>query len=175
MCRWAALPPLTYHVPLGSPKPSWGNWQLREVDVVDIRRVRGSRRVTSGYPSPSRLDVCRSLGCGKMRTTRKCIYRKLPYWLSIESMNKRLEEFLGYLLRRPVWTVSVKSDHSTNASTQSKDDHDVLIESRGFRALQELCRVLDPRGPRADYEVEQMTAPLMRGWIGHEGCTCTSF
>jgi Protein of unknown function (DUF1329) len=26
-------------MPIGWPRPSWGTWQLRDVDVIDIRRV----------------------------------------------------------------------------------------------------------------------------------------
>jgi Protein of unknown function (DUF1329) len=38
--------PLNYYMPLGWPKPSWGNWQLRDVDVIDVRRVPAE---ASGY------------------------------------------------------------------------------------------------------------------------------
>jgi hypothetical protein len=31
--------PTNYYMPLGWPKPSWGKWQMRDVDVIDVRRV----------------------------------------------------------------------------------------------------------------------------------------
>lgn len=44
--------PDDYLMPLGFPKPSWGNWQLRDVDVIDVRRVRSERQ---GYCYGSRI------------------------------------------------------------------------------------------------------------------------
>lgn len=38
--------PANYYMPVGWPKPSWENWQLRDVDVIDMRRIPGER---SGY------------------------------------------------------------------------------------------------------------------------------
>ncbi len=31
--------PSEYYMPLGWPKPSWGNWELRDVYVIDVRRI----------------------------------------------------------------------------------------------------------------------------------------
>ena len=31
--------PNGYYMPLGSPKPSWGRWQLRDVYITDVRRI----------------------------------------------------------------------------------------------------------------------------------------
>lgn len=33
--------PRNYYMPLGWPKPSWGNWQVRDVDVIDVRPIPG--------------------------------------------------------------------------------------------------------------------------------------
>jgi hypothetical protein len=44
--------PNNYYMPLGWPKPSWGPWQLRDVDVIDVRRVPSEAR---GYCMGSRI------------------------------------------------------------------------------------------------------------------------
>jgi hypothetical protein len=36
--------PADYYMPLGWPRPSWGNWQLRDVDAIDVRRVPSERK-----------------------------------------------------------------------------------------------------------------------------------
>lgn len=38
--------PAQYEMPLGWPKPSWGNWELRDVYVIDVRKVRS---MAAGY------------------------------------------------------------------------------------------------------------------------------
>ncbi len=38
--------PSGYYASLGWPKPSWARWQLREVDVIDVRRIASER---AGY------------------------------------------------------------------------------------------------------------------------------
>lgn len=44
--------PNNYYMPLGWPRPSWGQWQLRDVDVIDVRRVPSKQ---SGYCVGSRI------------------------------------------------------------------------------------------------------------------------
>jgi hypothetical protein len=44
--------PNNYYMPLGWPKPSWGAWQLRHVDVIYVRRVPSKR---NGYCVGSRI------------------------------------------------------------------------------------------------------------------------
>jgi hypothetical protein len=44
--------PQNYVMPLGFPTPSWGNWQLRDVDVIDVRRVPSDSK---GYCYGSRI------------------------------------------------------------------------------------------------------------------------
>ncbi len=44
--------PNNYYMPLGWPKPSWGAWPLRDVDVIDARRVPSKR---NGYCVSSRI------------------------------------------------------------------------------------------------------------------------
>jgi hypothetical protein len=44
--------PKNWEMPLGFPKPSWGKWQLRDVYVIDVRRVPSER---PGYCYGSRI------------------------------------------------------------------------------------------------------------------------
>jgi Protein of unknown function (DUF1329) len=44
--------PNNWEMPLGFPKPSWGKWQLRDVYVIDVRRVPSER---PGYCYGSRI------------------------------------------------------------------------------------------------------------------------
>jgi hypothetical protein len=38
--------PLNYYMPIAWPRPSWGTWQVRDVDVIDVRRIPAA---SSGY------------------------------------------------------------------------------------------------------------------------------
>ena len=44
--------PDDWDMPLGWAKPSWGNWQLRDVDVIDVRRIPAE---SAGYCYGSRV------------------------------------------------------------------------------------------------------------------------
>src|SRR5207237_6729615 len=44
--------PSNYDMPLGWSKPSWGPWTLRDVDVLDIRRIPSQR---AGYCYGSKI------------------------------------------------------------------------------------------------------------------------
>jgi hypothetical protein len=44
--------PTEYDGMLGLPKPSWGDWETRDVDVVDVRRIP---QLASGYCYGSRI------------------------------------------------------------------------------------------------------------------------
>jgi len=44
--------PDDWDMPLGFPKPSWGKWQLRNYDIIDVRRIPSQR---AGYCYGSRI------------------------------------------------------------------------------------------------------------------------
>jgi hypothetical protein len=44
--------PQDWDMPLGWPKPSWGKWQLRDVDIIDVRRIPSE---AAGYCYGSRV------------------------------------------------------------------------------------------------------------------------
>jgi hypothetical protein len=44
--------PADWDMPLGWPKPTWGKWQLRDVDIIDVRRIASE---AAGYCYGSRV------------------------------------------------------------------------------------------------------------------------
>ncbi len=44
--------PQDWEMPLGFPKPSWGKWQVRDVDIIDVRRIPSE---AAGYCYGSRI------------------------------------------------------------------------------------------------------------------------
>jgi Protein of unknown function (DUF1329) len=117
--------PSNYYMPLGWPRPSWGNWQLRQVDVIDVRRIPGE-------------------------LARYCYGKRIIYedsdthyalWEDVYDKNMRLWK-TALLAQRIVsngliggvpgaftstaW--DLENRHLTNATTQSKDGRDVLID-----------------------------------------------
>jgi hypothetical protein len=44
--------PQDWDMPLGFPKPSWGKWQLRQDDIIDVRRIPSE---SAGYCYGSRV------------------------------------------------------------------------------------------------------------------------
>jgi Protein of unknown function (DUF1329) len=112
-------------MPLGWPRPSWGNWQLRDVDVIDVRRI----------PS-ERASYCYG---------KRIIYEdaETHYALWEDAYDKNMQLWKTALLAQrivnagslgavpgaftsTVW--DLENRHLTNISTQSKDGYDVLID-----------------------------------------------
>jgi hypothetical protein len=117
--------PVNYYMPLGWPKPSWGSWQLRDVDVIDVRRI-ASERV--GYCYGKRIIYEDS-------ETHYALWedgydRNMRFWktalLAQRIVNARLLGSVPGAFMSTAW--DLKNGHSTNASTQSKDGRDVLID-----------------------------------------------
>lgn len=107
--------PEDWDMPLGFPKPSWGKWQLRDFDIIDVRRIPsenagycyGSRimYVDSVYHYASWLDIFDS---------------NLKHW-KIQMWASRAEDVasLGHVntnsVTLGVW--DVQNDHATYLST----------------------------------------------------------
>ena len=117
--------PLNYYMPLGWPKPSWGNWQLRDVDVIDIRRVPAE---ASGYCYGKRIIYEDS-------QTHYALWedgydRKMRFWktaLLAQRLTKKPS--LGMVpggFSSTAWDFEFR--HLTNASTQGKQGGDVLVD-----------------------------------------------
>ena len=117
--------PLNYYMPLGWPRPSWGNWQLRDVDVIDVRRIPAE---ASGYCYGKRIIYADS-------QTHYALWedgydRKMRFWktaLLAQRLTKKPS--LGMVpggFSSTAWDFEFR--HLTNASTQGKQDTDVLVD-----------------------------------------------
>ena len=112
-------------MPLGWPKPSWGDWQLRAVDVIDVRRLPSEQ---VGY-------------CYGKRIIYEDSDTHYALWEDVYDNQLRLWK-VALLAQRTVkaptlgtvpgafastaWDLQQR--HLTNASTESADGRDVLID-----------------------------------------------
>jgi len=118
--------PRNYYMPLGWPRPSWGRWQVRDVDVIDVRRVPSER---SGY-------------CYGSRIIYEDSYSHYALWEDVYDANLRLwkialvaprDTFAPSLGLVPgsvtscIW--DVQNDHLTTGTTQDQYGHDVSVDS----------------------------------------------
>jgi hypothetical protein len=116
--------PTNYYMPLGWPKPSWGKWQLRDVDVLDVRRVHTQR---GGYCYGKRLIYADS-------DTHYALWEdaydsNMHLWkIALVAQRMVRATSLGYVpgaLTVGAW--DLRFNHMTNASTQNKEGHDILV------------------------------------------------
>jgi hypothetical protein len=135
--------PNNYYMPLGWPKPDWGEWQLREVDVIDVRRVPVEQ---AGY-------------CYGKRVIYEDSSTHYALWEDGYDTNMRLWK-TALLAQRTIRTGSLgavpgafnasawdlKNEHMTNTSTQSRDGGDVLFDSGVPKEYQNLVSYSTPSG-----------------------------
>jgi hypothetical protein len=117
--------PKNYYAPLGWPRPSWGRWQLRDVDVIDVRRIPAE---SSGYCYGKRIIYADS-------TTHYALWedvydRQMRFWktayLAQRLVNKPgLGEVPGSF-SSTAW--DFQGRHLTNATTQGKSGRDVMVD-----------------------------------------------
>jgi hypothetical protein len=115
--------PNNYYMPLGWPKPSWGQWQLRDVDVIDVRRVPAER---AGY-------------CYGKRVVYEDSHNHYALWEDIYDAQMLLwktglvaqrllkSTSLGYVpggVTSSAW--DLLKDHMTNVSTEDEYGRDML-------------------------------------------------
>jgi len=135
--------PDNYYMPLGWPKPDWGTWQLRDVDVIDVRRVPTEQ---SGY-------------CYGKRVMYEDSSTHYALWEDVYDTNMHLWK-TALLAQRIVAAGSLgsvpggfdssawdqKNDHMTNAATQGRDGRDVLIDHAVPKEYQNLVSYSTPAG-----------------------------
>ena len=117
--------PDNYYMPIGWPKPSWGKWQLRDVDVVDVRPVPSERQ-----------SYCYG---------RRVIYEdsETHYALWEDGYDRNLKLWKTALLDQRMVKASVygevpggfastawdlKYDHMSNATSEGRDGQDVSVD-----------------------------------------------
>jgi hypothetical protein len=117
--------PLNYYMPLGWPRPSWGNWQLRDVDVIDVRRIP-AERVHYCYgkrimyeDSETHYALWEDAYDRKMRLWKTALLAQRL--ISVPSLGEVPGAFTS-----TAWDLELR--HLTNASTQGKNGRDVLID-----------------------------------------------
>ncbi|HJU12417.1 MAG TPA: DUF1329 domain-containing protein [Candidatus Binataceae bacterium] len=117
--------PLNYYMPLGWPMPSWGKWQLRDVDVIDIRRLPGEQ---SNYCYGKRVIYEDS-------ETHYALWedsydREMRFWKSGLVAQRMIKtQALGEVpgaFTSTVW--DFQGRHLTNATTANKQHDDVLVD-----------------------------------------------
>ena len=135
--------PNHYYMPLGWPMPSWANWQLRDVDVIDVRRVPSER---SGYCYGSRIIYEDS-------HTHYALWEDLydaemRLWkLALVAQRVIEAPLLGFVpgpVTSCVW--DIQNDHMTCGSTQDKYGHDLLVNSDVPPEYQDFNKYATPGG-----------------------------
>jgi hypothetical protein len=138
--------PRNYYMPLGWPEPSWGRWQLRDVDVVDVIDVRRLPGEDASY-------------CYGKRILYDDSATHYALWEDVYDTNMRLWK-VALLAQRTVdagtlgavpgsfvstaWDLI--NDHMTNTSTQGPDGRDVLAGSKVPAQYQDLVAYSTPAG-----------------------------
>jgi hypothetical protein len=113
-------------MPLGWPKPSWGGWQLRDVDVIDVRRVPSKR---NGYCVGSRIiyeDAQNHYALWEESFDLSLKLWKVS-WVAQRQVKDPAIGFVPGPVTSTVW--DVQNDHMTNVSTQDKFGDDLLPNS----------------------------------------------
>ncbi|HLW70591.1 MAG TPA: DUF1329 domain-containing protein [Candidatus Binataceae bacterium] len=118
--------PAGYYTTFGWPKPSWGRWQLRDVDVIDVRRIPAEQ---AGY-------------CYGKRIIYEDSELHYALWEDVYDTNLQLWK-MGFIAQRTVPATGlgevpgaftstawdVKSGHITNTSTRSSGRRDMLADA----------------------------------------------
>jgi len=117
--------PLNYYMPLGWPRPSWGKWQLRDVDVIDVRRLPAE---AAGYCYGKRIiyeDSQTHYALWEDAYDRNMHFWKTALLAQRLTRAPSLGEVPGGF-SSTAWDFELH--HLTNASTQGKQGRDVLVD-----------------------------------------------
>ncbi len=111
--------PGDWDMPLGFPKPSWGQWQMRNYDIIDVRRIPseaagycyGSRvmYVDSAYHYAAWLDIF----------DQNMKHWKIQFWASRAEDVAPLGHVNTNSVTLGVW--DIQNDHATYLSTYDAD------------------------------------------------------
>ena len=135
--------PHNYYMPLGWPKPSWGQWQVRDVDVIDVRRVPSKR---NGYCYGSRIVY--EDAENHFALFEDIFDVNLKLWkISLANQRQVWDPVIG-LVPGPVTSAGwdVQNDHMTSVSTSDKYGHDTLPNSAAPTAYQDFDKYSTPGG-----------------------------
>jgi hypothetical protein len=136
--------PEGWDMPLGWSKPSWGNWSLRDVWVIDVRRVP---LLAPGYCYGKRIMY-----------VDKHFYRES--WTDLYDANMKLWKvfslersgrLVGGVMSSLIGTVAgqmwdIQNDHSTMFFTAAGPGRDIVINDEVPRQYDSIPRYSDPGG-----------------------------
>ena len=135
--------PNNYYMPLGWPNPSWGGWQLRDADVIDVRRVPSER---GGYCVGSRIiyeDAQNHYALWEEIFNAELKLWKV-WWLAQRQVSDPAMGFVPSPFTSTIW--DVQNDHMTNVSTQDKFGHDLLPNTAAPSEYRDLNKYATPGG-----------------------------
>lgn len=137
--------PQNYYMPLGLAMPTWGKWELRNVNVIDVRRIPSER---PGYCYGSRI-----------------MYVDDAFWYAIweeiyDSNMKLWKVFMGpgaHVVNVPqigkVVTnsysgcgIDIQNDHETCFSSMDKYGHDAVFNSDAPSEYHDFSKYATPGG-----------------------------
>jgi hypothetical protein len=140
--------PENYYRPLGWPQPTWGNWQLRDADVIDVRRLPGEN---SGYCYGKRIiyqDSATHYALWEDVYDRKMRLWKTA-WLAQRLITVSPLGQVPGAFSSTAW--DFERHHLTNASTQGEKGGDVLVDGfvpqeywnfRRYSSLEGLAQIM---------------------------------
>ncbi len=135
--------PRNYYMPVAWPTPAWGRWQLRDVDVIDVRRVPSE---SAGY-------------CYGSRIIYEDSYTHNALWEDVYDAHMRLWKIALVMPRDTpapllgpvpgavtscIW--DVQNNHMTTGTTQDSRGHDVLINSAVPAQYRDFAKYSTPGG-----------------------------
>jgi Protein of unknown function (DUF1329) len=135
--------PKNYYMPVGWPKPSWGPWQLREVDVIDVRRVPSE---SAGYCYGSRILYEDSYNHYALWEDVYDAYLRL-WKIALVAPRDTKAPSLGLVpasVTSCIW--DIQNGHMTTGTTEDKYGHDVSINADVPGEYRDLAKYSTPGG-----------------------------
>ena len=135
--------PTRYLMPLGWPTAAWGKWQVRDVDVIDVRRVPFERQ---GYCYGKRIIYADASSHYALWEDIYDINMKL-WKVALAAQRVIKNSSLGYVpgpVTANCW--DIQNNHMTNASTQDKYGHDLVATSDVPSEYQDFAKYATPGG-----------------------------
>jgi Protein of unknown function (DUF1329) len=136
--------PKEYDMPLGWAKPSWGTWSLRDVWVIDVRRIPSEAQ---GYCYGKRImyvdkfflhELWTDLYDSNMKLWKVFLVGGAP-----KKVSGRLSSVIGSLVEQ-MW--DVQNDHATFAFTADGQGRDIVINEAVPREYLNYTKYCTPAG-----------------------------
>jgi uncharacterized protein DUF1329 len=135
--------PNNYSMPLGWPRPSWGKWQLRDVDVISVQRIPAER---ANYCYGKRIVYEDSQS--HYALWEDAYDSSMNLWkIALVAQRQVRSASLGYIfgpVTSSVW--DVQADHMTNVTTQNKLGDDMLTDDDVPAEYRDLVAYSTPAG-----------------------------